>query len=104
MSCQFSPAWCTRATHDLDADDHGVRIAGQNEVAARTEHQLRRAAEFGMVDQAAHVGVAGHAHEGVRDRGQTERVVCTQGHAVFDLQCAAGGPHGRIFTDPLQPE
>ena len=50
----------------------------------RAEDQLLRAAEFGMVDHAAHVGVAGHAHQRVCNRWQAERVVCTQGHPAFD--------------------
>ena len=74
--------------------EHDLRhVARQDDVAAAAEDELRRAAELRVVDDAAHVGVAGDAHQRLRHRRQAEGVVGLEAHARVDL-------HGRIFADP----
>jgi hypothetical protein len=93
-SCQVSPAPASTiqasslghqaAARHLDLQHHGLRVARQHQVAAAAQHQLGRAAEFGVAQQAAHVGIAAHAHQRVRHRRQAEAVVGAQVHVVVD--------------------
>jgi uncharacterized protein YajQ (UPF0234 family) len=79
--------------HHLDLQHHLRHVAREHDVAAAAEDEFRCGAQFGVVDHAAHVGVARDAHQRLRHGRQAEAVVRFQAHARLDL-------HGRIFTDP----
>ena len=73
--------------------EHDLRhVARQDDVAAAAEDELGRAAELRVVDDAAHVGVAGDPHERLRHRRKAEGVVGFEADPRLDL-------HGRIFAD-----
>ena len=58
----------------LDLEHQRRHVAREHDVAAAAEDELRRAAEFRVVDHAAHVGIAVDAHQRVRQRRQAEAV------------------------------
>jgi hypothetical protein len=66
------------AAGDLDLQHHGGHVAREHHVAAAAQDELRRAAEFGVVDDAPHVGFAGDVHQRGGKSRQAETVVLAQ--------------------------